>query len=119
MTLLWSLEETAQQLGDVSVRTVRRLIERRQLEAVKIGRRCLVVPASVMALVEQQQQSRHNPRRAGDVLGGHSTCQKRTTAMVYVNEKARHTGGRVSPTPAADALAAVLGLPAARKPKPS
>jgi excisionase family DNA binding protein len=83
MNLLWSLEETARQLGDVSVRTVRRLIERRQLQVVKIGRRCLVVPASVEAFVEQQQ-SRHNPPRAGDVLGGNSTCQKRTTAMVFV-----------------------------------
>ena len=74
MTLLWSLEETAKQLGDVSVRTVRRLIERRQLEAVKIGRRCLVVPASVTAS-ESWWNSNSNP---GIIRDARAMCREVT-----------------------------------------
>ena len=44
--LLWSLEEAARQLGGVSTRTVRRLIDSGDLTAVKVGRR-ITIPADV------------------------------------------------------------------------
>ena len=46
-TLLWSLEEAARQLGGVSTRTVRRLLEAGEIEPRRVGRRLLVCAASV------------------------------------------------------------------------
>ena len=37
--LLWNLDETARQLGGVSTRTVRRLLQRGELPTVRIGAR--------------------------------------------------------------------------------
>lgn len=36
--LLWNLEETAKQLGNISPRTVQRLIQRGELTVVRVGR---------------------------------------------------------------------------------
>lgn len=54
VTLLWSLEETAHQLGDVSKSTVRRLIHQGELSSCRVGLRLLRIPAdSVRAYVER------------------------------------------------------------------
>jgi len=42
--LFWSLDETAKQLGGVSIRSVRRMVERREIRSVHIGRLVRVVP---------------------------------------------------------------------------
>ena len=41
-TLLWDLTETARQLGGVSTRTVRRLLQRGEIQAHRVGRRLLI-----------------------------------------------------------------------------
>ena len=46
-TLLWNLDEAARQLGGLSIRTVRRLIERGELPVVRIGR-AVRVPADAI-----------------------------------------------------------------------
>lgn len=50
-TLLWDLAETARQLGGVSERSVRRLIDRGELPKVRVGRRLLLPSAAVRAYV--------------------------------------------------------------------
>jgi excisionase family DNA binding protein len=50
---LWTVKEAAAALG-VSVRTIWRLVSTAQLEVVRIGRRCVRIPAaSVDALIQR------------------------------------------------------------------
>ena len=96
--LLWSLDETARQLGGVSRRTVQRLLARGVLSFVHIGRRKLVVPESVQQYVGQLAD---NVRRAEPVaLKGMTPCH--TSAMN------RRTGTQSSPMRRGKELDAVL-----------
>ena len=52
--LLWNLEEAARQLGGVSPRTVRRLLERGELPTVRIGTRLLIPAESVRDWIDRQ-----------------------------------------------------------------
>jgi excisionase family DNA binding protein len=58
--LLWSIEETARQMGGVSTRTVRRMIDRRELPTVRVGRRVCIPSADVQRYVTQHTATPHN-----------------------------------------------------------
>ena len=126
--LLWSVDEAARQLGGVSSRTVRRMIERGELPAVRVGRRVTVPADAVRSFVhgtpapthmQPPAAAAHNRRRAGpDVLKGAGTCRsasKEGTRTVSTGEGIRRTGGSASPIQAARELAAVLGQRTAGK----
>ncbi|UZR29034.1 helix-turn-helix domain-containing protein [Methylococcus mesophilus] len=117
MAILWSFDETARQLGNVSIRTVRRMIDRGELPTVRIGRRRMIPAEYVHAYVAEQIDLAHNFSRAGNVRQ-----EKRT----WLNEARGSTGapihkrgGQATPTAAAIELAAVLGLQTGKKPKHS
>ncbi|WP_366929579.1 helix-turn-helix domain-containing protein [uncultured Thiohalocapsa sp.] len=111
--LLWSLDEAARQLGGVSVRTVQRLIQRRELPAVSVGRRRLVRPADVRALIARSSTP---SATLSDDNASESTEQQcpeeaSKTATGSFAARTRRTGGSRSRTDAAAQLAAVLGFP--------
>ena len=113
--LLWDLQETARQLGDVSTRTVRRLIERNEIETKKIGRRLMVKRESVIAWVEGDK---HTDKRVERGVLGEKACQKQhasRTKMGSTNAMIRRTTGPVSPTQAAEELADLLSPKAKEK----
>ena len=64
-TLLWSLEAAAKQLGGISTRAVRRLLEAGDIEPCHVGGRLLVSVASVRSYVDRMRPSAQNPRGAG------------------------------------------------------
>lgn len=108
--LLWSLNETAKQLGGVSVRTVRRMVEQRELSSCPVRGRVLVVPESVHAFVASKTQQAHNPECVGSVAWkGNDPC--------YENAKAHRTGGQITPMQAAKELDALLEQKTKRKQK--
>ncbi|TQF00216.1 MAG: helix-turn-helix domain-containing protein [Spiribacter salinus] len=112
--VLWSLEEAGRQLGDVSTRTVRRMVERGELSAVRVGRRITVPAEAVRAWVERNMDATHNRSRAGSDVREASTCResaKRETRTVSTGARTRRNGGRATPTQAASELAEALGLP--------
>jgi excisionase family DNA binding protein len=120
--LLWSLEETARQLGGVSTRTVRRLLERGDLPAVRIGRRVTVPAEAVRHFITQSipaghmeppAAAAHNLQCAGpDVRKGVGTCRKESAiTTVFTGAAIRRSGGPATPTQAARELAAVLEQP--------
>ncbi|WP_367268252.1 tyrosine-type recombinase/integrase [uncultured Lamprocystis sp.] len=105
--LLWSVDETARQLGNISRRTVERLLATGKLRPVKIGRRRMVDPKSARALVTNNA--------LGDTSSGAAVleitpCQKPESATKTVSSsgRTRRTGGPRRPTDSADRLAAVL-----------
>ncbi|WP_082054071.1 helix-turn-helix domain-containing protein [Methyloterricola oryzae] len=108
--LLWSIVETARQLGGLSTRTVRRMIDRGDIPAVKVGRTVRVPAHSVRSWIESQLQSRHNNQCAGDVRQEKSTC--------HTNVKIVRFGGHPTPTRAARELDALLERRTERKPTP-
>ena len=120
-TLLWSLQEAARQLGGVSTRSVRRMIDAGELPAVSVRRSIKIPVAAVLEWVERNMSYTHNHPCAGpSVLKEKSTCHrsvKTETRTVSTGVRTRHTGGPVTVTQAAKELAAVLELPAAKKPR--
>lgn len=100
--LLWNLDEAARQLGGVSQRTVRRLIERGELPTVRIGR-CVRIPADA---ARQWVQNKLDARPAPET----SIC--RSTNAVKPN-------GWTSPAPMASDYANLLGLVADATPSSS
>ena len=118
--LLWNLEEAARQLGDVSTRTVRRMLERGDLPTVRIGRSVRIPAEAVRTWVDRNMTIPHNGISAGPAMRkGESTCRESApgSGMDSTGGRARHTGGSVSPIRAAEELAAVLELPTAKKRK--
>jgi excisionase family DNA binding protein len=121
-TLLWSLEEAARQLGGISTRTVRRLVEVGEIEPRRVGRRLLVSAASVRDFVDRLGSTAKNWQSAGRDVQEESTClesAKRETKMVSTGVRTRLTGGPRTRTRAAEELAKVLELPTAARPKRS
>lgn len=110
---LLTLPETAQRLGNVSVRTVRRLMARGELDYCCIGQRSMRVPeASVEAYIEQRMHSRHTPERAEPVAWkGTSPC--------HINARNHLSGTRRIQTQAARELDALLKQRIDAKPKHS
>ena len=106
-TLLWDLEETARQLGGVSVRTVRRLINSGAIDARLVGRRVMVKVASARAYVDEGNGTAHNSRCAGRAV--HQEKSTHATRPLSSLDQIRHSGGRASRTAAAARLADLLG----------
>src|SRR5271169_5662153 len=99
--LLWTLSETALQLGGVSIRHVRRMLERREISYVRVGRLVKVVPESVHEYVASRMVPAHNHARVGPLaLKGDDQC--------YTNAKTHRTGGQATPTQPAKELDVLL-----------
>ena len=99
--LLWSLDETARQLGGVSNRTVRRMVERGGIASVHVGRLVWIVPDSVREFVACNAGQVHNSPRVGSLAWkGIDPC--------YTNAKAHLTGGQSTPTQPERELDALL-----------
>ncbi|TAM46300.1 MAG: DNA-binding protein [Gammaproteobacteria bacterium] len=107
--LLWSLSEAARQLGDVSTRTVRRLLVRGDLPSVRVGRRLCVPSLAVREWVTKQSGPAHNPERAGPAMREEKTWHTDAKIVPFI--------GSASPTQAARELDVLLKRPPARKQK--
>lgn len=108
--LLWTLNETAQQLGGVSIRTVRRMVDRGEISPVRVGRLLRILPESVHAFVAAQTEQAHNLPRVGSVAWkGIEPC--------YTNAKAHRSGGLATPTQQARELDDLLAQLTSRKQK--
>ena len=112
-TLLWTLQEAARQLGGLSIRTVRRMQQRGDLPAVRIGRRVMVPVEAARAWVEDNVILAQNLECAGsDVRKEDCTCRSaKPTEMASINEAIRRTGGPATRMQAAVELGAQLGKP--------
>ena len=112
MPALIDIDAAAVDLGNISPRTVRRLIADGELQAVKI-RGCAprVVAASIRAYIERQSGA-HNPDGAGQALHGARQCQsaQRETKTAFTSGPIHRTGGQAGQAEAAKRLAARLGL---------
>ncbi|MCI0440067.1 MAG: helix-turn-helix domain-containing protein [Chloroflexi bacterium] len=108
--LLFTLPEAARALS-VATRTLRRLIERGELPAVRIGRSVRVPVAAVCELVEARMTYGHNQLRAGPGM-----CRKEVNAC-HTDAKIVPFGGCRTPTQAERELDALLGPQTARKPR--
>ena len=102
-TLLWDLAETARQLGGVSERTVRRLIDAGAIARVRIGRRVLVLADSVKAHLDRAAADSDNHHRAGPDVREKSTCR--------IDARKVRFGGSVTPIRAASELDDLLARP--------
>lgn len=108
--LLWTFKETATQLGGVSERSVRRMVERGELSLVRVGRLVRIVPESVHAFVAGQAGQAHNSACVGSLAWkGIDPC--------YINAKAHRTGMQTTPTQPAKELDALLAQLTKRKQK--
>ena len=114
-TLLWDLAETARQLGGVSTRTVRRLVQQQEIAGVRVRSRVMVRPDSVRAYLDQQITDSDNPARAGRDVRETSTCRSvNKTRMGSIAALTRRAGGHRTSTQAARELDALLGPPIGR-----
>ena len=107
--LLWNLEETARQLGNVSVRTVRRLIASGELPAIKVRGSTKVSASAARARVDAKFDKADNPGRGLDVRTGGTTC--------HLNGLTARSGGYRSPVQMEDELDVLLGQQIGRKRK--
>ena len=77
--LLWSIGEAAGILGDVSRRTVQRLIERREFPVIKVGRRVMIPAQAILEWVDQKL-----PRRIITIARGRVCMESRMTHAIPV-----------------------------------
>ena len=99
--LLWSLKQVAEALGNVSCRTVRRLIERGQLPAMHVGRLVRVPVKAVHQYVARRTKTAHNSQCVEPVAWkGVKPC--------HTNVRTHKSGTRSTPTRAAEELDALL-----------
>ena len=93
--LLWSLDEAAWQLGGISARTVRRMIDAGELPAVTV-RRSLKVPVSaIREWVEKNMVRAHNMASAGPrVHKEESTCHTVAKIVPYGGQVTQTTAGK-------------------------
>jgi len=110
MSLLWSLDEVARQLGGVSVRTVRRLVENGILPVCRVGRLVRIPSDFVREYVACMTQGMHNPSCAES--GAWKGKKPWST-----DETIPRSIGVVSPMQAARELDALLARPTAARPK--
>jgi len=94
-----------QQLGGIHPRTVRRLIDRGDIQSKKIGRRLLITAESVRAYIDTPATAKDNPTSAGHHAQERSQC--------HTNAKILRFGGSASPTQVAKELDALLRQPTA------
>ncbi|PWB41403.1 MAG: hypothetical protein C3F19_06400 [Rhodocyclales bacterium] len=109
--LLWPLPEAARQLGGLSVRTVRRLIERGEIPMVRVGRRVTVPAEAVRAWVARGMSHAHNSHRAGRGAGNGGSSRCHTSARTV------RSGGSASSTHVGRELDALLEPRTGRKQK--
>lgn len=109
-TLLWDLTEAARQLGGVSTRTVRRLIEQGALQSKKVGARLMVRPESVRSYLDQDITLGNNPACAGRDVREIVTCRSASNEIRTdcIGARGRRTGGRPTQTLAVRELDALL-----------
>ena len=101
-TLLWNLEETAKQLGSVSTKTVRRMLNRGQLPIVRIGRSIRVPSQAVRDFVEKQSEPSQNNACVGPAM------RNKGASICHINAKTVPSGGLVTSTQAAKELEDLL-----------
>ena len=90
--LLWSLDEVAHQLGDISKRSVLRLLERGELPSVKVGRRVMIPAHTVHEWVDQRMKLADNHNSAG--LG----VRRKEKNACHTDAKTVPFGGYHTPT---------------------
>jgi excisionase family DNA binding protein len=106
--LLWSFDEVARQLGGVSVRTVRRLVEAGELPACRVGRLVRIPPDAVRDYVSRMTGEAHNrPRTESVTWKGKQPC--------HTDAKIRRIGGSNTPTQAAKQLTNLLAQMTGKK----
>ena len=110
--LLWSIEETARQLGNVSKRTVQRLLKSGDLPKVKVLGITRIPPGAVCDWVERQLDRVQNPARAAPVV-----CKENEPC--HTDAMTHQFGGPVSQTQKAAELDALLVQLTGAKPMPS
>jgi excisionase family DNA binding protein len=105
---------TAADVLAVSPRTIRRLLDAGELQRIRIGRSVRISAASLRRYIEDASNVGNN--RVGAAVQETSTCRddRREIKTDSTNGRIRRSGGRRSPTDAADRLAAVLALPSRR-----
>jgi excisionase family DNA binding protein len=98
---LLTLPEAAQRLGDVSVRTIRRLMARGELDWCRIGRRSVRVSEdSINAYIATRLHTRHTTDAEPVAWKGTSPC--------HINARIHPSGTRPIQTQAARELDALL-----------
>jgi len=119
-TLLVDLVESARQLGSVSTRTVRRLIDAESLRTVRVGSRLMVTMESLLAYVDRGNSDSDNPARVGPDVRETDTCRNASkTKTGFTSGATPSAGGCRIQTPAASALDALLERPSEKKPRRS
>jgi excisionase family DNA binding protein len=108
--LLWSLDEVTHQLGDISRRSVLRLIERGELPSVKVGRRVMIPAHTVHEWVDQRMKLADNHSNAG--LG----VRRKEKNACHTDAKTVPIGGFLSSTQVDKELDALLTLRTEKKP---
>ncbi|MGI0015429.1 MAG: helix-turn-helix domain-containing protein [Nitrososphaera sp.] len=101
-TLLWSVEEAAHQLGEISIRTIQRLIDRGELPLVKVGRRVMIPVSAIREWIDQQAQSAHNQQGAGPGV------RSKEKSACHTDAKIVPFGGYRTPTQMGKELDALL-----------
>ena len=94
------------------------MIERQEINTKKVGRRRMVIAASVRTWLDDGIHDTHTVPSAGPDVRGETTCQKRVkpeTKTVSMKGTIRRTGGHRTSTGAAKELAEVLARPTAKK----
>jgi len=117
--LLWDLKETAHQLGNVSTRTVQRLVARGDIATKKVGRRRMVIAASVIAWLDGDMPTTHTGKRVGRDVRGVKACQKHAgkKGTASTAARTRQTTGPVISTRAARELDDLLAPATKKKPR--
>jgi hypothetical protein len=119
--LLVDLAVYARQLGQISTRTVRRLIDTDAIRSVRVGRRLMVTLESVRAYVDQGNARSHNPDRVGPDVQENSTCRNANNAikMDSIVGTTRRVGGLRTSTLAARELDGLLAPKTGKRQRPS
>ncbi len=110
--LAYSLAETAEKLGGISVRTVQRLVATGVLPALHVFRRILIPAEALHAFVADGAHLVDNHQCAESVAWKESE-------PCHTDERTRHIGGSNTPTQAASELTGLLVQLTKGKRKPS
>lgn len=110
--LLWTIEETARQLGNVSRRTVYRLLAAGVLPKVKVMGATRIPPGAVADWVERMTKEAQNQPCAAPVAW-------KEIEPCHTDVTTRLSGGLATPTQAAAELDALLAQLTDERRKPS
>ncbi|MBX9812899.1 MAG: helix-turn-helix domain-containing protein [Burkholderiales bacterium] len=101
MMLLWSLDETARQLGGLSRRTVQRLISRGELPFLRVGRLVRIPADAVHEYVAARIKTADNQKGVEPVAW-------KGVAPCHLNAKIHRSSMSATPTQAAQELNVLL-----------